>query len=389
MTPKKSLLLATVPLLAGIALLTLPQSHNALASPQTAANNPVFKNPQHGNPTLKSIGRISFGPKGLLLIAEPSAAAVVVVDTGDAGPVKRLKQRIDDVEGLIASSLGAPAGTVKIQDLAVNPASGRIYLSVQRQADKQAALLVIDADGKVANAPLDNVNYVRVTLPTAENAQFKNITDLAFAGDRIVVAGQSSEEFANKIYSIPLPLANAETVNYCSAETYHVSHKRWETKAPIQSFIPYEENGKHYVVGAFACTPIARFPLDDIQAGSKIQGVSVVELGSGNRPLDMLTYQKNGKKWVVTNTQRFQKNLFGPSKYWGARVDMSYLAANAPDKINENAPRRNVSQPKGPDGVEIVDALFGAIHMSQLNNDEIVVLRENGEKQALEMARLP
>ncbi|MCH8829883.1 MAG: hypothetical protein IID45_09930, partial [Planctomycetes bacterium] len=43
---------------------------------------------------------------------------------------------------------------------------------------------------------------------------------------------------------------------------------------------------------------------------------------AGNRPLDMFTYEKDGKRWVVTNTLRFHKNLFGPSKYWGVRLDM-------------------------------------------------------------------
>ncbi len=389
MIKHKNFLLMSATLLLGAAVLTLPRWNTLTASPKTASTNPYLINIQTGNPKLQAIGKISFGPQGLLLVAEPGAASLVAIQTGDVGPVVKLKQRIDDIDGLIASGLGTQPGTVKILGLAVNPASGKIYLSVLRQADKQTALLVVDASGHLNAMAMDNLSYVRISLPTAENAQFKNITDLAFAGDRVVVAGQSSEEFANKIYSLPLPLTHGIAANVCSAETYHVSHKRWETKAPIQSFIPYEENGKHYIVGAFACTPIAKFPLDGIQFGSKIQGVSVVELGSGNRPVGMIAYHKDGKKWVVTNTQRMQKNLFGPSKYWGARVDMNYLTASSADKINENAIQRNVKENKGPEGIEVVDALFGAMQISQLDNDEIVVLRENGEKQALEMARLP
>ena len=112
----------------------------------------------------------------------------------------------------------------------------------------------------------------------------------------------------------------------------------------------------------------------------------MVELGSGNRPLDMFTYEKNGKRWVVTNTQRFKKNLFGPSKYWGVRLDMSYLTSV---KINEKAARRNTKENSGPDGMEVVEALFGVVHVDKLNNDEMVVLREDGDKLNLELAPLP
>ena len=47
----------------------------------------------------------------------------------------------------------------------------------------------------------------------------------------------------------------------------------------------------------------------------------LLELGSGNRPLDIFTYQKDGQLWFITQTQRFKDNLFGPSKYWGVRVN--------------------------------------------------------------------
>ncbi|MDC0312085.1 hypothetical protein OAM04_02565 [bacterium] len=220
--------------------------------------------------------------------------------------------------------------------------------------------------------------YVRMTLPTAENAKLRNVTDLAWGKFSVIVAGQSSEEFSNKIFQIPIPLEHGENAQFFSAETYHVAHKRWETKAPIQSFIPYEEDGKNYIVGAFACTPIAKFPLDDIESGAQIKGISVVELGSGNRPRDMFTYKKDGEEWLVTNTQRFKKNLYGPSKFWAAKVKMSLLAA---EDVNEDAIRRNPEKTSGPEanGMEVVEQLSGAVLVSQLENAEVVVLREQAE----------
>jgi hypothetical protein len=385
--PKNLFALSGV-LLAASALLAVTATFNspAQAAPKPAGAQAFLQNPQKGNPGLKSIGKISFGPHGLLLIAEPRAASFVAIATGDTGPVQKLKQRIGDVEGLLAARMG---GAVQINDLAVNPASGKIYLSITRQTDKQTALITIDADGRAQDFSFENVEYVRVGLPRGENSQVRNIAELAFAKDRVILAGASNEEFSSKIYSVPLPLTHGVTGTVLSAETYHVSHRKWETKAPIQSFIPHEENGKHYIVGAFACTPIAKFPLDGLASGEKVQGVSVVELGSGNRPLNMLSYEKGGRKWVVTTTQRFRDNLFGPSKYWGVRIDAAHITVNEPGKINENAVRRNVKESAGPAGIEIVDALFGVVKMGQLQNDEIVVLRENEGKHALELARLP
>ncbi len=387
MNSRKTLL--TLASAAAVSIIAVALMHSASAAKGKSAAELFFKNPQHGELKLASVGALNFGPSGLLLVAEAKAASIVAIDTGDVGPVQKLKHRVDDIAGIAAAKLGAPANGVRIADLAVNPASGKIYLSVVRLADNQPAILTVDADGKVSDLPLKNANYVRIALPAGANAKINTITDLAFAGDRVLAAGQSSEEFSSKIFSLPFPLTHGQGGAVFSAETYHISHRKWETKAPISSFVPYEENGKHYVVGAFACTPIAKFPLNDLQSGANVKGTSFVELGSQNRPLDMFAYEKGGKRWLVTHTQRFGKNLFGPSKFWGVRIDMNYVALNDADKTNEKAAHRDTKQKSGPDGIEIVESLFGAVHVDKLDNDNIVVLREQDDKLVLDMAKLP
>ncbi len=353
-----------------------------------------FKKPESGGLELKSAGKIAFGPAGMLLVSDPRSSSVVAVDTGDTGPVEKLSKRVDDIEAKLASAAGTEKLT--IVDMAVNPASGKIFFSANAQPGNRPAILALNADGNVVPVDLSKSTHVRMTLPTSENAQFRNVTDLAWGSHSVIVAGQSAEEFANKIYQIPIPLEHGVNAQFYSAETYHVSHRRWETKAPIQSFIPWEEDGKFYVVGAFACTPIAKFPISDIESGAQVKGTSVIELGSGNRPRDMFTYEKDGEQWLVTNTQRFKDNSFGPSKYWAARVKMDYLDADAPDETNENAPRRNVKAPSGPEakGIEVVEPLFGAVIVSQLDNAEVVVLRETDPDNAdaphaVELVTLP
>jgi len=354
----------------------------------TKDSDTIMANVQEGDTDIARIGRMSFAPNGVLLVADIGSASIVAIDTGDAGPVKKLKERVNDVDKKIGAALGTDKEGIRIADMAVNPASGKIYVSVQRKADGLNAIIIFDENGTLSPLDLKKARYVRVSLPVADQKTISNISGVEFSNGRVLAAGQSNEEFSSKIYSLPLPLTHGKSGEVYSTETYHVAHGRWETRAPIQSFIPYEEEGEDYIVGSFACTPIAKFKISDIKKDAPIKGTSVVELGSGNRPMDMFTYEKNGKKWLITNTDRFhhERRPLGPSQYWGVRVDMSYLQA---DKINEEAVRRVITEKSGPNGIEVVDALFFAKHVAKLNNDEMVILRDNKGALDLELSKLP
>jgi hypothetical protein len=348
----------------------------------------ILADVQTGSVTIKRIGRMSFAPNGVLLIADIGSGAVVAIETGDTGPVKKLKTRVNDVDKKIATALGVSTADLSIADMAVNPESGMIYVSAIRKTDNTSAIITFDADGKLTILDLTDTRFVRVPLPVGEGSQIRAISGVEYTDGRILAAGQSNEEFSSKIFSLPLPLTHGKSGDAFSTETYHVAHGRWETRAPIQSFIPYREGGEDYVVGSFACTPIAKFKVTDIAKDSKVKGTSVVELGSGNRPIDMFTYEKDGKQWLITNTDRFhhEKRPLGPSQYWGVRVDMNYLTAS---KVNADAARRDVSKQTGPAGIEVVEALFYVRHVAKLNNREMVVLRDNKGALDLEVKELP
>jgi hypothetical protein len=356
------------------------------AAPLHAAQN--LKNPTKGDPALKSIGPISFGTDGVLLIAEPGVPAIVAVSTGDTGATKALAQPVADAAGALAGALGTTADKIQIVDMAAN-ASGNIYFSVRDNAAKAVAIVVISPDGKATKLDLAKLEHVRVSLPKNETSAVRNLSDVAMTHDRVLVTGQSNEEFSSKIFSIPLPLDASASGSIFSAETYHVAHGKWETKAPIQSFIPHNDNGTPCVLGAFACTPLAKFPLKDLSSGANVRGTSVVELGSGNRPLDVFAYTNAKGSWVVTNTQRFREPYFGPSKYWGVRISMDLINRSAPDQVNEKALRRNIKEPAQTPGIEILDSLSGAVQIDRLDDARMVVLREEGDKLKLEVAALP
>ena len=381
---RKIATLSVVALVLSIGVLAITGS----AAPAKKGADRLLKNVQTKGLKFRQIGRMSFATDGVLLVADRGNGSVVAIDTGDTGSATPLKKRIDNIDTLIAGALGTKATGVQIVDMVVNRINGRIYLSVIRKQDGISALLTIDGTGKVAAVNLAKARHVRITLPGDGKAKVSNVTGVKLAGSRVLAAGQSGREFASKIYSIPLPLEHGNSAAVYSTETFHVAHGRWDTRAPIQSFIPVKEKGKTYIVGSFNCTPIAKFPVDGLENGAKIKGTSVVELGSGNRPVDMFIYKKGGKDWLVTNTDRFhhKRRPIGPSQYWGCRVDMKYLGAK---ETNEKAARRTVKKKKGPEGMEVIDVLFGVKHIDQFANDKVVVLRDTKGKLSLEPAVLP
>ena len=349
----------------------------------------LLENAQPSGLKLKTLSTLTFGPKGVLILADSSTATVTAIETGDTGPLLALSQPVKDVAGTIAGGLGTDAGNISVLDMAVNPASGKVYLAVQRRPDNATLIVTIGSDGQVAPLDTSKLSHASVTLPGGAGSKITKVTDVAFDRDRIFATGSCNEEFASRIFTIPVPVKHGATADVFSAETYHVAHRKWETKAPIQSFIPYHSKEGRYVVGAFACTPVAKFRVDDLENGAKVKGVSMVELGSGNRPIDLFDYiDSDGKEWLVVHTQRFKENSFGPSKLWGARISMDYINA-AEDQANENAARRDVNEKSGPEGIEIVDALFGAVQVAKLGDRDMIVLRDTEGRLDLEVAALP
>ena len=350
------------------------------------ATSAFMKNPQTGGLKLNGAGNLHAGHYGLLLVAE-NGGSIVAIDTGHTGKFQAVKP-VANIGEKVAGAMGTTADKVKINDLKANPETGTVYLSVSR-SDGVSGILTLDATGKLAALDIRKLNWVRVKL--ADKLKISRISDLGLAPGRVLAAGQSNDAFRSKIFSIPTPIEHGGTAHIYSTDTYHVAHGRWETRAPIQSFIMTEEKGKPYMVGSFACTPIAKFPLGNLNSGAKVKGTSVLELGSGNRPLDMFTYKSGGKQWLVTHTMRFHKPFaYTPSKYWAVRIDMKHIAASGEDTTNKKAYRRNKTVAKDPKGVEVVAALHGAVQVDGYGKQGAVLLRgtESGAVN-LEVVKLP
>ncbi len=344
-----------------------------------AADTPkVLLDPVKGTPEVGKIDVISFAPNGILLIGDAAKSQILAVETGDTQATAGDYPTIPDLQGKIAALVGAPKDGVEIIDMAINPDSRRLYLAVRKQDDRAHMILTLGPDGMIGQFQLKDVSYVRVLIPDGETAPINTVTDVAWARDRIVAAGRCQEEFASKIFAAEAPLRHEAAGQMYSAETYHVAHGKWETRAPMSVLIPYEEeDGSLYLVGAFSCTPVVKYPIEALQPGAKIKGISMIELGSGNRPLDMFAYNKTGGKGpsVLTNTFRFhhEKKPFGPSPYWACRFDQDLLSA---DKTNEAAIRRLSGDTPATDRIQMIDTYNGVVQMDRLDDEKALALRE-------------
>jgi hypothetical protein len=123
------------------------------------------------------------------------------------------------------------------------------------------------------------------------------ITDLAFVNGELFVAGLSNEAFASTLRRAKFPFTSAARAT--TLEIFHTSHGKYETAAPIETFLPYRVNGKPALLAGYGCAPLAAFDFADLDAGKHVRGRTLAELGGGNRPSDMVSVEYNGKRSVV------------------------------------------------------------------------------------------
>ena len=262
-----------------------------------------------GAPDIKTAGALSFGPEGILFVGDSTGAAVFAIDVG-TGTASSSSERValEQIDQKIAALLGAPADQVLINDMAVQRSSQDVYFSVTRGrgADSRPALVRLRS-GRLENVPLDNARFSRVSLSDAPEPGAKtswgaemrpmSITDLAFVDGRVFVAGLSREQFASRLRSAAFPFEG--TVTGTSVEIFHTSHKRYETNAPIETFLPLQIDGRAALLAGYGCAPIALFNRADLQAGKHVRGMTVAELGGGNRPVDMIQLERDGQSVVI------------------------------------------------------------------------------------------
>lgn len=273
------------------------------------AESPYKADFMPGPVDIKTMGAMTFGPDGILFIGDYHHAAIYAVDLKDETPnTEQAQVTVEDIDEKIAAMLGTTARSIRIHDMAVNPISQNTYLSVSRGDDEGNHILMrVTPAGKIEEASLDQATYAKkeITNPISMDARSRRgqsmrseaITDLVYSDGALYVAGLSNEEFASTLRVVSFPFDKYETAT--SIEIYHAAHKKYETHAPIRTLMTYHLDSKPHVLASYTCTPLVTFPVEKLENGVHLKGKTVAEFGSGNRPLDMIAYENNGKEFIL------------------------------------------------------------------------------------------
>ena len=265
-----------------------------------------------GNPAIESINAISFGPDGILFIGDSKKATVYALDTQDKTTKEKGGDiRIEDFDEKIATSLGTTVDDIKITDMVVNPISKMPYFSINTM-DGTPVLLRLNGEN-LENISLKEVGYseIKINDPIGQGIKDKwdrpqrvwSISDLKYHNGKVMVSGLSNKEFASTFRSIPFPFTDNQMA--ASLEIWHAAHGTFETHAPIKTFDVITLEGIDYLMASYTCTPLVLFPLDELKDGAHKKGRTVAELGAGNSPLDMISYEKEGKQYfLMSNNNR-------------------------------------------------------------------------------------
>jgi hypothetical protein len=90
-------------------------------------------------------------------------------------------------------------------------------------------------------------------------------------------------------------------------KTYNISHKQWDTRAPILNFFmetvdleQWDSNGERLgkkptevIIAALLCTPMAYLPLSlitDANDKTTVSSRTIAEIGDGGTPLGLFRY---------------------------------------------------------------------------------------------------
>ena len=345
------------------------------AAPQLSANSAGT------GPVMESGGPLTFGPDGILFVADNQGAAIYALEMAShvSGSVPGTKD-VAGVDQKIAALLGTDAREIQINDLAINPDSKNAFVSVSRGrgADATPVLLRIDGAAEIDVIALDDVRYTSVDLPNPpdvnpgarRNPRMQAITDMTYVDGQLYIAGLSNEEFSSKLRSVPFPFSEAN--DGASVEIWHAAHGQFETHSPVYTFVPYDIDGRQHLIAGYLCTPLVKFPIDDLESGSKVMGTTIAELGNRNRPLDMIVYQKGGYL-LMSNTSRGVMKI--PTGTFGSQAGLT-----AP--VNGG----------GQAGVayETVSQLTGVEQLDLLDETHAIVIARNDEGVAnLEAVALP
>ncbi|MEO0543251.1 MAG: hypothetical protein AAFY99_05475 [Pseudomonadota bacterium] len=282
----------------------------ALATAQTALAEPPM-----------SATVLEFADPTTLFVADSAGATIYAYTLPEQeAATDSVAYTFEGFSRALAETLGVAEAEITFNDLAVNPATQAAFVSLS--AASQPAVVMVTPDGTITPIDLASLSFTSTELGTAPEdgvTFWRNIpsatltvTDLDYASGTLFVSGLSTGEFASTLSQIPFPFSDAAKTS--SVEIYHAVHDQMETRAPIRAMEIVDLDGVQTVVAAYTCTPLVTLPTASLTDGSHVTGNTIAELGYGNTPLEVLSFdvfdrEGNASPFVMVVNRELQANL--------------------------------------------------------------------------------
>lgn len=280
---------------------------------------------------LKFAGALEFSDTGTLFVGDNYNGAIYAFDM-KGGPALEQEAAVNilGIDVKIADVLGVAPRALAINDMAVNPVSAEIYISVTRigNFDSAPAIMKITQAGEIELLDLASLNFQKQALdhypdqettfrprglgenpPQVRDLAKGEITlsslaimDMEYHDGELFVSGVAFDNFLSTLRRMSYPFDGAQSA--ANVEMYHISHDQFETRAPIRAMSIQEIDGKTQLVAAYTCSPLVLIDLDEIVDGAQIAARTIMDYGNG-QPLDMVSYSFMGNEMLfLTSNSR-------------------------------------------------------------------------------------
>ncbi|MEM7373918.1 MAG: hypothetical protein AAF587_35180 [Bacteroidota bacterium] len=280
---------------------------------------------------IQSLGVLEFSEEGILFAGDNTSGAIHAFDfTAESKATDPFEIYVYNIDAQIAAVLGTSQANVQINDIAVHPKSGEVYLSVTRGhgMDAVAALAKVDVANQLHIVEVSTLTITsqvlnkvpdgekRIALrgvagspPTKKDIakskwplRMLSIVAMEYHQGELFVSGISNEEFSSVLRRIPYPFKGEESIS--KVEMYHIVHDNYESRAPIRSMVVKQIDDIDQLVAAYTCSPLVLIPLDELQNEAKVSARTIGDMGNG-QPIDMVPFSLNGEEMLyVTNNSR-------------------------------------------------------------------------------------
>ena len=365
--------------------------------------------PSTATSTLLSAGPVLFAPDlspdgaAVLFVADVARATIFAFELPEEAPAAETAEvRVDQLGAKLASLLGVERGDAVIRGMTVHPVSHAVYLSVARGRGPEAGPAIVRAgtDGELSVVELDDLPVTSFELddaPTADDErmdhwldgteptsqpreihgvtlqiaqvplQRSTITDLAWVGGTLFVAGLSNEEFTSRLRQVAYPFDGSATET--SVEIFHVDHGKYETQSPIRALTAFD--GGSSILATYTCTPVVHFSLEQLRGDGLVRGRTVAELGPMNQPFSLVSYERDGEEFLLVSNTRHPL----------LKIPAAAIAGQDPLAVPASDPNSSLGVPR--ESLEHP----GVTWMANLDRESMVVVQDDGNDTNLRTLR--